>query len=164
MFSNTNCQDAWGEGNKVILSKQMELLLHTRQETPGHLRPILSKPYKGSPFILGRVQKRQWGRRKNRYPLFSELQVLAPFLLFSFQALETAPGAELSGPQDGNKHDLNNPRLTAPEDRQENYPLGKGTSEPVTRGIGGTSVTQGALECSPSPRPWVQSWRDADSK
>lgn len=112
-FSNPNCQDAWGEENKVILNKQMELLPHTRQETPGHLRPILSKPYMGSPSILGRVQKRQWGG-EDRCPLFSELQVPAPFLLFSFQALETVPGAELSGPRDGNKHDLNNPRLTAP--------------------------------------------------
>lgn len=60
---------------------------------------------------------------------------LAPFLIFSFQALETVPGAELSGPQDGNKQDLNNPRLTDPEDRQENYPLGKRTSEHITRGI-----------------------------
>ena len=52
-------------------------------------------------------------------------------------------------PKDGNKHDLNNPRLTAPDDRQENYPLGKGASEHVTRGIGGvggTLVTQGALD------------------
>lgn len=85
-------------------------------------------------------------------------------VIFSFQALETVPGAELSGPQDGNKHDLNNPRLAAREDRQENYPLGKGTSEHVTRGIRVHQCLRVPWEASPSPRPWVQSWKDADSK
>lgn len=84
-------------------------------------------------------------------------------VIFSFQALETVPGAELCGPQDGNKHDLNNPRLAAGEDRQENYPLGKGTSEHVTRGIRVHQCLSVPWRCSPSPRPWPQNWRDADS-
>lgn len=48
----------------------------------------------------------------------------SPFSSF-FQALEKVLMTDLSGSQDQNKHYLNNLRLTALEDGQENYRLGK---------------------------------------
>lgn len=46
-------------------------------------------------------------------------------VLSFFQALEKVLMTDLSGSQDQNKHYLNNLRLTALEDGQENYRLGK---------------------------------------
>lgn len=49
-----------------------------------------------------------------------------PFSVLSFfQGLEKVLMTDLSGSQDQNKHYLNNLRLTALEDGQENYRLGK---------------------------------------
>lgn len=103
---------------------------------------------------------------RNWWPLqdMASFKLWPLFCNFSCQALETVPGAELYGPQDGNKHDLNNPSLTAMEGRQENYRFGKGTSKHVTRGIRVHPCLSVPWECSASLRPWVRSWRDAFSK
>lgn len=136
-LSTLHAKGSWGKclGARKPRVKETKPSLTSKRSTyciPGSIPlNILSKSYMGPPFILGRGRRDGWGGEGTG----AYSSALPPFLLFFFQALETVPGAELSGPQDGNKHDLNNPRLTAPEDRQENYPLEKGTSEHVTRGI-----------------------------
>lgn len=80
--------------------------------------------------------------------------VAALLVISSFEVLEKVLMADLSGSQDRNKHDLNNLRLTALQDGQENYPLEKvnlSMSPDAPRGC--VTHLDTSWECSLSPRP-----------
>lgn len=84
-----------------------------------------------------------------------ETHVAAPLsLISSFQAPKKVLMADLSGSQDQNKHDVKNLRLTALEDGQENYPLGKVNMRmPLDAARGFVSHLDGFWKHSLPPRP-----------
>lgn len=86
--------------------------------------------------------------------------VLGPLsVMSSFQALEKACVADLSGSQDRNKHDLNNLRLTTLEAGQENYPLEKvKQSMPLAAPRRCVSHFRASGEYSLSPGPRLDAW------
>jgi hypothetical protein len=79
-------------------------------------------------------------------------------IIFSFQALKKVLRVDLSGSQDQNKHHLNNPRLTALGDGQENYPLEKADLSVSPKAPGCVSHLHAFQKCSLSPRPQLSAW------